>query len=166
MAVSNADMLSMARELPIPVPWDRNVFISNLAQSRGRPIRLIPTNTAALTASPCGLWVTRDDEDLILHETGTSEYHIDQIVCHEVGHMLLGHRRYQQFGTDRARRAKLCLTLLPDIDPDTVRAILGRANHPNDEERDAEMFANMMMVAAAEAAADDSMMRSVFFWPK
>ncbi|MEB3980177.1 hypothetical protein OQ968_02740 [Mycobacterium sp. 663a-19] len=166
MTVTNAELLTLARQLPIPVPWDRDVFVSNLAQARGRPIRLVPTSTAALTDSPCGLWVTLDHEDLILHETGTSQYHIDQIVCHEVGHMVLGHSRCRKFGDDKARQAQLCLALLPDINPATVRAVLGRTNYPNDEERDAEMFANMLMVAAAEAAADDSMLRSVFFWPK
>lgn len=80
MAVSNEDMLAMARELPIPVPWDRDVFIANIAAQRGRPIHLIPTDTAALAGSPCGLWLTREHDDLILHEIGTSEYHIDQIV--------------------------------------------------------------------------------------
>ena len=40
MAISNADMLAMARQLPIPVPWDRDVFIDNLSELRGRPIRL------------------------------------------------------------------------------------------------------------------------------
>ena len=82
MAVSNEDMLAMARKLPIPVPWDRDVFIANIAAQRGRPIHLIPTDTAALAGSPCGLWLTREHDDLILHEIGTSEYHIDQIVCH------------------------------------------------------------------------------------
>jgi hypothetical protein len=91
MAISNSDMLAMVRELPVPVPWDRDVFIANVAQMRGRAIKLIPIHTAALADSPCGLWLARDDEDLILHEIGTSDYHIDQIVGHEIGHMFLGH---------------------------------------------------------------------------
>jgi hypothetical protein len=166
MTVSNAELLEIARTLPIPVPWDRDLFVANLARMRGRPIRLVPTNTAAMTDSPCGLWITRDDDDLILHDTGTSAYHIDQIVCHEVGHMVLGHSRCEKLGDEKARQIQLCVSLLPDLDPATVHAILGRTSYPNDEERDAEMFASMLMVAAAEASRDDSMMRSVFFWPK
>lgn len=91
MPMSHDDMLKLARELPIPVPWDRKVFIDNLARKRGRPIRLISADTSAYADAPCGLWLIHDDEDIILHEAGTSGYHIDQIVCHEVGHMILGH---------------------------------------------------------------------------
>ncbi|RFZ10365.1 hypothetical protein DSM43518_02279 [Mycobacterium marinum] len=162
MAVSNEDMLAMARELPIPVPWDRDVFIANLAASRGRPIHLIPTDTAALAGSPCGLWLTREHDDVILHEIGTSDYHIDQIVCHEIGHMILGHGRDRTFGHDRDRERALCRTVLPAIDPETVRAVLGRTNYASDQERDAEMFANILMIAAAEAADQQSVMRGVF----
>ncbi|WP_082959826.1 hypothetical protein [Mycobacterium sp. E2462] len=163
MAVSNADMLAMARDLPIPVPWDRNVFIDKLADQRGRPIRLIPTNTAALADSPCGLWVACEDEDLILHETGTSEYHIDQIVGHELGHILLGHGRSGGRGVAETQQLQVCLQALPDIDPDAVRAVLGRRDYVGDQERDAEMFACLLMIAATEAAERRSMMRSAFF---
>ncbi|MGH3580213.1 MAG: hypothetical protein ACRDUB_01390 [Mycobacterium sp.] len=153
----------MARELPIPVPWDRDVFIQNIAAQRGRPIHLIPTETAALTGSPCGLWLTRDNDDLILHEIGTSDYHIDQIVCHEIGHMMLGHGRTRAFGADRDREIEMCQQVLPDIDPAAVNAVLGRTDFASDQERDAEMFASILMIAAAEAADRQSMMRSVFF---
>ena len=167
MAISNADMLALARQLPIPVPWDRDVFIRNLAELRGRPIRLVPADTTALADSPCGLWLERDHDDLILHEIGTSDYHIDQIVGHELGHMLLGHRRSQVFGADKGRERDLCRQVLPDIDPETVRAVLGRANYGSDQERDqereAETFASLLMIAAAEADERHSMMRSAFF---
>lgn len=161
MAVSNDELLALARQLPIPVPWDRDVFIANIAAERGRSIRLVPTDTAALAGGPCGLWLASDDEDVILHETGTSDYHIDQIVCHEIGHMLLGHGRghaddYAEPAFDRLDE------LLPDIDPATVRAILGRTDFRADQERDAEMFASMIMIAAAEGATKKSVLRSIF----
>lgn len=163
MAVPNEEMLAMARELPIPVPWDLDVFIQNIAAQRGRPIHLIPTETAALAGSPCGLWLTRDNDDLILHEVGTSRYHAMQIVCHEIGHMMLGHGRTRAFGADREREIEMCQKVLPDIDPAAVNAVLGRTDFESDQERDAEMFASILMIAAAEAADQQSMMRSVFF---
>ena len=164
MAVPNAELLALARQLPIPVPWDRDVFIQSMSQLRGRPIRLVPTDTADLAGSPCGLWLTRDDDDLILHEAGSSDYHIDQIVCHEIGHMVLGHSRLRQFGDNKELENELCRTLLPDLDPATVRAVLGRTTYANDQERDAEMFASLLMIAAAEANERSSvMMSSAFF---
>jgi hypothetical protein len=158
MPASNADILALTRKLPIPVPWDRNVFIENLGQMRGRAIRLVPADTAALADSPCGIWLACDDEDVILHETGTTDYHIDQIVGHEIGHILLGHGRGASHPCDPA----VCQAL-PDLDPDTVRAVLGRSNYAGDQERDAEMFASLLLIAAAEAAERHSMMRSAFF---
>lgn len=163
MTVSNADMLSMARELPIPVPWDREVFIQNLSEKRGRPITLVPIETAALADSPCGLWLARDTDDLIFHETGTSDYHIDQIVRHEVGHMVLGHGRTGDRGSDRARVQQLCREVLPDIDPEAVWDLLGRSDYSSGQEREAETFASILMLAAAEVADQRSMLRSVFF---
>lgn len=163
MAVSHKEMMALARELPIPVPWDRDVFIRNLAEQRGRPIRLIPTDTAALAGSPCGLWLARDHDDLIMHESGTSDYHIDQIVCHELGHMLLGHGRTRAFGEQRDREVDLCREFLPDIDPASVNAVLGRSSYASDQEREAEMFASVLIIAAAEVADQESMLRSVFF---
>lgn len=163
MAISNEDMLAIARELPIPVPWDRDLFIQNIATMRGRPITLIPTDTAALADSPCGLWLARDHDDLILHEAGTSQFHIDQIVGHEIGHMVLGHGRTRAYGVDRDREIEMCRTVMPDIDPAAVNAVLGRTEFANDQERDAEMFASILMIAAAERADHQSMMRSVFF---
>ena len=163
MPVSNAEMLTLVRELPIPVPWDRDKFITNLAQLRGRPITLIPTDTAGLADGPCGLWLARDHDDLIFHESGTSDYHIDQIICHEIGHMVLGHGHFDAPDDDRDRKLKLCSEVLPDIDPSKVRALLGRADYASDQEREAESFASVVMLAVAEAADQRSMLRSAFF---
>lgn len=46
--------------------------------------------------------------------------------------------------------------------PATVHAVLGRTGTASDQERDAEMFANMLTIAAAEAATETSMMRFFF----
>ena len=128
MAISNADMLALARKLPIPIPWDRDVFIDDLARQRGRPIRLICTDTSAPTDGACGMWLICDDEDLIVHGAGSSNYHMDQIVCHEVGHMVLGHRSTCG-NTGTARCAELCSTVLSGFDPAAVREVLGRTDY-------------------------------------
>lgn len=163
MTVTNAQMLELARTLPIPVPWDRDVFIDNLARQRGRNIRLIAADTSVFTEVPCGLWLTLDHDDLIFHEAGTSDYHIDQIVCHEIGHMVLGHGRDHKPNPDRSPALDLCRKALPHIDPATVRNVLGRKDFVADQEREAEMFATILMLAAAQATTEKSMMRSVFF---
>ncbi|OOK65291.1 hypothetical protein BZL29_7728 [Mycobacterium kansasii] len=107
-----------------------------------------------LALSPCGLWMKRDHDDIIIHEAGTSEYHVDQIVCHEIGHMVLEH--------DGGPAKMIFATALAGFDPSTG-VILGRTGFGDERERDAEMFASMVMLTAAQAGAQHSMMSSVFF---
>lgn len=198
-ARTNEEMMELARELLIPGPWNREKFIENLARRRGRPIRLIPTDTVSLADSPCGLWLVRDDDDVILYEEGTSEPHIDQIIRHEVGHMVLGHDQ-SRAEEEQAGHAPLAIfqTLFPHIDPETIRSILGldaetygsayegdgsplaaaelaveladglqqvlgRTDFARDQEREAETFASLLMIAGLEQEEQRSVMRSVFF---
>lgn len=161
---SKADMLALVRTLPVPVPWDRAAFVDGIARLRRRPIRVVPT-VDKLSLGACGLWMKRDSDDIIIHEAGTSEYHIDQIVCHEIGHMVLEH----DGGPDRVTSAgggchpkMIFANALAGFDPGTG-SILGRTAFDDDRERDAEMFASMVMLATAEDGAQKSMMSSVFF---
>lgn len=162
MRLSDADIGAIAKQMPIPVPWNRDEFIRRISAMRTRPIHLVPVDTAALVDSPCGLWLRRENDDLLLYAEGTSDYHIDQIVCHEVGHMVLGHSQMLSYGADRDDTAELCGSLLPDLDPETVEAVLARGEFADDQEDEAERFASTLMVAAAEAAEARSMLRSVF----
>lgn len=160
---SKADMLALVRTLPVPVPWDRTIFIDAIARLRRRPIRVVPT-VDKLAISACGLWMKRDDDDIIIHEAGTSEYHIDQIVCHEIGHMVLEHDRGIAGGSDGSHHKMIFANALAGFDP-RVGEILGRTAFDDDRERDAEMFASIVMLAAAEGGTQKSMMSSVFFRP-
>lgn len=161
--VSDAQIRDLVRTLPIPSPWDRNLLIERLAADRGRPIKLMAIDANAFVDSPCGLWISFDHEDWICHEAETTDYHVDQIVCHEIGHMVLGHKNLPQFTDDKASRFEWCRNVAPTIDPTAVRAIYGRTSRSVGEERDAEMFAHLLMVAAAETRTQPSMMSSVFF---
>jgi hypothetical protein len=160
--MSDADLVRIVKDMPIPVPWDRDVFVQRVSKLRGREIVLIPVDTATLVDSPCGLWLRRETDDLLLYAAGTSDYHIDQIVCHEVGHMVLGHSQLLSYRADHDDTAELCGSLLPDLDPETVNAILARDGYSDDQEHDAESFASRLMVAAAESADARSTLRSVF----
>lgn len=162
MTLSESDISRIVKQMPIPVPWDRDKFIEQVSTLRGRRIHLIPVDTSSIVDSPCGLWLRRDDDDLLLYAAGTSGYHIDQIVCHEVGHMVLGHSQLLSYGAQRDDTAALCGSLLPDIDPATVNAVLARGEYNDDQEHEAETFASLLMVAATESAEARSMIRSVF----
>lgn len=165
MALSAEEMLERARELPIPTPWDLNEFIANIAEIRGRPIHLIGTDTVTAAGSPCGLWLVRPHDDVILYDQNTSAYHIDQIVRHEIGHMVLGHDLAVSDEPVSDRTSEAFRSVLPDISADTIRAVLGRTDFANEQEREAETFASLIMLAGREREkrAPRPMMRSVFF---
>ncbi len=163
MTLTNQELLDKARELPLPKSWNRAEFIKNLAEMRGRPIHLVAADTASLAGSPCGLLIVRDDEDIIVHEGGTSEYHIDQIVCHEIGHMLLGHDRLHLDQPVSGASHQVLRAMMPNIKPAAVRAVLGRLDFSGDQEHEAETFAHMLMYAALEKETKASLMRGVFF---
>lgn len=164
MTISNAELGDLVGQLPLPVPWDIEAFVDNLARQLRRPIRLVPADTAPLKNSPCGLWFITDAEDLIFYEAGTSHHHIQQIICHEIGHMVLGHatqcdtqNRLTQMHLD------LCREALPDFNPTRIHRVFGRENFIAEQEREAEMFAHLVLLAAAEAGAKESTMRRAFF---
>ncbi|MBF6137831.1 hypothetical protein IU501_33205 [Nocardia otitidiscaviarum] len=102
----------------VPSPWDRDVFLERLGQLRGRPIRLVPVSSPPVSQessrTPCGLWLEGEAEDFIVYDARTTQFHVDQIVAHEAGHMLLDHA---QGSSGLAGVAQL----MPDIDPAAIR---------------------------------------------
>lgn len=152
-------------QLPIPQPWDRRKFVENVAELRGRPIVLISAadlGLPGLNGSACGIWLMRDDADVIIHEDATSEYHIDQIVCHEIGHMLLEHDRALEAYEGVNTADPMLRMVFPDLDPSTVRAVLARSDYGHTLEREAETFATLAVVAAT-ARAQHQNLRNVLF---
>ncbi|GAB2720348.1 hypothetical protein [Nocardia thraciensis] len=162
MGTSARRIRKALERLPIPDPWDRDRFVATVAELRGRPITLVPIGALGVVESPCGLWLMREDDDVIVYEGGTSEYHIDQIVCHEVGHMVLGHDRAYPAGDGGPPGDATLRALLPDIDPSAVRAVLGRSGYGSGMEREAELFATMVMVSSAPGARRQNL-RNVLF---
>jgi hypothetical protein len=73
------------------------------------------------------------------YDPGTSPLHAEHIVLHEVAHILSGH--------DGARDG--FARLVPDLDPATVRRMLGRAGYPSAQEREAEMMASLIRARSA-----------------
>lgn len=127
-------------ELPLPAQWDRAAFIHAVEQLRGRRIILVAVDGKLLADSACGLWLVRDDDDIVLYRDGASRLHADQIILHELGHMLLGHDKNTKTDT-----AQMVSALTPNLDPATVKAALGRSAYDNTAEHDAELFASLIL---------------------
>ncbi|SUD49565.1 Uncharacterised protein [Nocardia otitidiscaviarum] len=133
----------------VPSPWNRDAFLRALGEWRGKPIELMPVESALLPGTldpgrgtPCGLWLDCTDVDVIAYDSATSDYHIDQIIAHETGHMLLDH------DADGAGLLGV-QQLLPDVDPALIRRVLGRSQFADHQEAEAELFADLLLVGVS-----------------
>ncbi|WP_019546688.1 hypothetical protein [Streptomyces sulphureus] len=124
--------------IEIPAPFDIEKFCRAVSNHRGRP--LFVEAVEGVNGSDdelCGLWVQLEKVDCIFYEASTSHLHRNHIVLHEISHMLLGHGN----GTGDAPGVPLD-GLFSDIDPSTVRSVLGRASFTTPQEREAEALAS------------------------
>ncbi|MFJ9344127.1 hypothetical protein ACIRP0_33345 [Streptomyces sp. NPDC101733] len=109
-----------------------------------RSIRLVPfasdpADPDSLDAdAPCGLWLATGETDYVFYDTAISRAHAEIIVGHEFGHMLKRHR-----GNDSVAAGDLG-GLITDIDPATVRLVLGRTRYQEPDEFEAEMVGSLL----------------------
>lgn len=122
------------RDLELPDPFDVSAFCSELSTQRGRSIQLTP---ARMPSGMYGAWIAGANTDYVFYEQETSLVHQEHIVLHEVGHLLCGH----QPGPLLSEHA---LPLLPNLDRDMVRRVLGRTIYTAEEEREAELLASLI----------------------
>jgi hypothetical protein len=89
-----------------------------------------------------GLWLTLPNTELVLHAETTSELHREQIILHELAHMVLRHDLLQ--GEDGH-----VASLLPDLDRETVARVLARCDRRAEPEVAAELLADLFAAAIA-----------------
>ncbi len=145
----------------VPSPWDRGRFVDALGEWRGRPIELMAVEADALPGvwgpvrgTPCGLWLDTVAADVIAYAAGTTDFHVDQIIAHEAGHMVLDHDAGADGLTGLAE-------LLPDVDLATIRRVLRRSEFADHQEDEAELFADLLLSSTSRWRASRPM-RS--FW--
>ena len=151
-----ARVCELVSSLPIPTPWNLSEFVDTVAAHRGKPIQVIARAGLSDVNLPCGLWIGRANDDIIVFDDTTSTYHAEQIVLHELGHVLLDH------GGAGDTLARQIQRLLPDIDPGAVQRVLGRSGFDNDEESQAELFASLVMSKSRRTLVE-SALSSTFF---
>lgn len=131
---------NLVRALGIPVPWDLRNLLKSIAATRGKPIRLVTYGGLGAYSRSCGIWIGRLEDDIIVYDGTTSAYHAEQIILHELGHMLLNHCQ-----PGSIQGPAHIPDLVPDIHPNTVQHVLGRNAFDSEQERQAELFASLMM---------------------
>jgi hypothetical protein len=127
-------------DLDLPRPFDVRALCANLERLRGKPIVLVPLELSA--TGPCGLWISDDRRDYIVHESATSPMHQEHIILHEIGHLLCDHQGAAKLTGEHAAG------LFRTLDPAMVRKVLGRSGYTSEEEAEAEMLASLILQRA------------------
>ncbi|MCV7340431.1 hypothetical protein [Mycobacterium haemophilum] len=123
--------------------------------ARGKPIRLIPHSGLSGPGQPCGVWIGRHTDDIIVYDDTTSGYHVEQIILHELGHLLLEHH----CGPNSSDTASI-QELVPDLDPATVTHVLNRTSYDTEQESQAELFASLIMSESRKAYTASKFLRT------
>ncbi|GAA2273936.1 MULTISPECIES: hypothetical protein [Kitasatospora] len=120
----NLPRVSSVREL-LPVVESRS----------GYPIRLVHAS-GDIVQGVCGLWIRVERADFIFVHQDTSRAHQDHIIAHELAHILRDHQ-----GSPVLPPVKpVSDRLVPDLDPQVVKMMLGRTSYEHEDEREAEMI--------------------------
>ncbi|MFI6696267.1 hypothetical protein ACIBLA_31850 [Streptomyces sp. NPDC050433] len=138
---------AVLRDLELPDSFDVPTLCAELSARRGRPIKQLPVPDLS---DVCGLWIATDTADLIAYEQNTTVPHQNHIVLHEIGHMLCDHYPVTLSPAEQAR------LLLPSLDPNMIRRVLGRAGYSSVEEQEAEFLASLLGQHVRPARDDDS----------
>ncbi|MFC9433883.1 hypothetical protein [Nocardia sp. NPDC057030] len=144
--------------LRVPQPWNLADFLEPVTAMLGKEIRLMPLPNDTAAALPCGLVLERADDIVIAYDAHSSGYHADHIVLHEIGHLLLDHAGTPDHRTTRATIENL----FPSMDPDSVLRVLQRSDYTDVAERQAELFASLVMSESRTATASSPLRRLMF----
>ncbi|MFD7013971.1 hypothetical protein [Streptomyces sp. NPDC059928] len=131
--------------MPVPRPFTLDGLIAGIEAERGRRIKLVAIPDYLLANTDvCGLWVQLDDApvDLILYVEGTTAFHRQRIILHELAHLWCDD--VTEVGFEHLVR------LVPDLPPNILHRLTKRgrvmARHRYDTpvERRAEMLADLL----------------------
>ncbi|MCM6774045.1 hypothetical protein NDR87_11230 [Nocardia sp. CDC159] len=138
----------LIEELQITTPFRVDTLIDSAGRARGRPI--VPIPIALPPAGPTGVLVTTADRHYIFFQKNTSRIHRENIILHELGHLLCDHRGMNDLNHGRS------LSLFPDLDPAMVITMLGRAAYSDEQEREAEFIASVLHTKTAAWSPDST----------
>jgi hypothetical protein len=126
----------MLRTLTLPRPFTLDAFRDGLACDRGRPLRLVPMPASA--PGLCGLWISTDHADYVVHHVATSPLHQEHIILHELAHMIFDNV------TVRGTTDELAARFFPALDARKVAVVLGRTSYTTEQEQEAEVLADLI----------------------
>ncbi|MFE2865023.1 ImmA/IrrE family metallo-endopeptidase [Embleya sp. NPDC059259] len=133
-------------DIVIPDPFDAQLLCENISRARGRALRLMPLPEGMPAGMPCGMWAATEKADWVWYDASTSPAHQRHIVAHELAHVLCDHNG----GMDALMAGRLS----PDLDPATIRRMIGRTSYTDFQELEAETLATLLTLPAAPSSPE------------
>lgn len=122
------------------LPPGKNLTIGEICEHisglRERPVQVV--SIALPPAGPHGLWVSTETSDYIFAEERLVPVHQQQVILHEIGHVVCDHEASPVLTTEASR------LLLPSLDPGLVRRVMGRDHGDSEAEIEAEMVGSLI----------------------
>jgi len=152
---SPADRAASAfASLLLPPHLDLERLVKVVEGVRQRPIQ-IEAAGALNGGSLCGLWLSTDEVEIILHAISPSGLHRQQFVLHELGHMVLRH-------DELVAPAEYIEVLFPNLPAGLVSRVLARSSFTDDLEAAAESLADLFAAAIRNSAREPRSFEKVF----
>jgi len=107
-----------------------------IGDARGRPIQVVPLDLPI--ANVDGLWVSTSDVDYIAVERRLAPVHRDQVILHELGHLICDHDSTPLVTLDALG------TLFGSLDPKWVARVLAREHTRSEAELEAELVGSLI----------------------
>lgn len=150
-----ADIAAQAfQALRLPNHLTLTGLIAIVSARRRRRIEIEATNILNGT-SVCGLWLSTDTREIVLHAVTDSMLHRQQFVLHELGHMIL---RHDELGVS----SKYATALFPNLNGEMVSRALARSSFVDDMEAAAETLADLLAGAIRESTQEPKSFEQVF----
>ncbi|MGO4145754.1 hypothetical protein AB4Y77_11760 [Paenarthrobacter sp. YAF11_1] len=140
--------------LALPTHLNLERLVKVVEDVRHRPIQ-IEAIGALNGGSVCGLWLSTDAVEIILHAISPSGLHRQQFVLHELGHMVLRH-------DELVVPADYIEVLFPNLPAGLVSRVLARSSFTDDLEAAAESLADLFAAAIRNSAREPRSFERVF----
>ena len=142
------------RSLRLPSHLTLDGLVEIVEVLRGRPIE-IDVAPVLNGGSVCGLWLSTEASEIILHAASPSALHRQQFILHELGHMIL---RHDELGVS----AEYAESLFPNLNGSLVTKVLNRSSFIDELEAAAETLADLLAAAIRESAIEPRSFERIF----
>lgn len=133
-------------DLNLPEDVTLDSLVRHVEEARGRQIVIV--ESAKLSGKKiCGLWIPRPEKDVIYHSVTRGPLHKQQMVLHEVSHMVLRH-------DEAADAAWQGIAVFREVSGEVVDKALARGDFRCDLEVTAEHLADFFAAAIREASQE------------